>query len=619
VIQTTYQVTVSGNTFTYTTGDSTDPNGTNTGHIASQLAAAINGVAGFTAVTNGNLVRITRADEVPFTFDASDTWGGQAMHIFCTQVNRYEELPRRFVEGPIIEIKGDPNSSSSSWYVTWKKDDSNSDGVWVETVKPYIQFALSPSNMPHELVRNADGTWTFRRSTWGERNVGDEESNPDPSFVGKTINDVVFHRNRLGILADESLVMSEAGGFFNFFATTGRAVLDSDPIDVSASGTKVTLLRHAIPYDRTLLILSDKQQFQLSNNDTLTPKNARLEPTSAFDMSSACRPAPMGKNCFLATERGAYTGVREYYVDANAAVSDAVDVSSHVPSFIPYRAFKMCAVPAQDMLLVLSLAQRNAIWVYNSLWQGEEKLQSAWHKWTFQENDVVLSVDSFGTDLALVISRPDGVYLEWMRVEDRPYSPVNFQICLDRWIGYGTCLYDSSVKKSFWTLPYPCTDPMQIVVVTKENEIGQVLDLEQVSEYVVAVKGDYRNQTVVIGVRFTQTVEYSKFYVADKKGAILDGRFMLRDMKVALAETGYCKARVLRGHGDVDEYVFPGKHLGGPRLILGTRPIITGDFNFPLMGEADDIRVQIVNDSALSSVIQNAEVTGAFAMQGRRL
>ena len=48
--------------------------------------------------------------------------------------------------------------------------------------------------------------------------------------------------------------MSRAGGFFDLHPETVTTVLDTDYIDIAVSHTKVATLRHAIPFDETLLI-----------------------------------------------------------------------------------------------------------------------------------------------------------------------------------------------------------------------------------------------------------------------------------------------------------------------------------------------------------------------------
>ena len=71
--------------------------------------------------------------------------------------------------------------------------------------------------MPHALVREADGSFTFKKLEWTERKVGDEDSNSLPSFVDYAISDIFFYRNRLGLLSGENVILSESDEYFNFW------------------------------------------------------------------------------------------------------------------------------------------------------------------------------------------------------------------------------------------------------------------------------------------------------------------------------------------------------------------------------------------------------------------
>ena len=142
------------------------------------------------------------------------------------------------------------------------------EGQWEETVEAGIQFKFDYSTMPHVLIRQADGNFRFARvdgdtytisgtdytlPKWGERTVGDLDSAPNPSFIGSKINNVFFFRNRLGFLADDNVVLSRAAEFFNFFPETVLSVIDSEPIDVAASHTKVAILRTAVTVEQELV------------------------------------------------------------------------------------------------------------------------------------------------------------------------------------------------------------------------------------------------------------------------------------------------------------------------------------------------------------------------------
>ena len=108
-------------------------------------------------------------------------------------------------------------------------------GVWEETNAPGITYQLDELTMPHQLVRQSDGSFTFEPVVWEDRTVGDDKTNPLPSFIGEKITSIFFYRNRLGLLSNESVILSRAGDYFNFFATTAQTVTADDPIDVTAT------------------------------------------------------------------------------------------------------------------------------------------------------------------------------------------------------------------------------------------------------------------------------------------------------------------------------------------------------------------------------------------------
>ena len=168
--------------------------------------------------------------------------------------NQFSQLPTSGVTiGDIYKIIGDPSNEFDEYYVKA----TSTGGDYEETVKPGITYQLDNTTMPHTLTLSS-GAFTFDKATYDDRTVGDEDSAPNPSFVGQTINGVFFHKNRLGFISDENVIFSRAGDFFNFFTSTVTALLDDSPIDVTVSHTSVSILKKVIPYNESLLFFSDK-------------------------------------------------------------------------------------------------------------------------------------------------------------------------------------------------------------------------------------------------------------------------------------------------------------------------------------------------------------------------
>jgi hypothetical protein len=618
VAKTRYFVALGGVSYSYET---TDITGFKTEDITTGLRTAINAGGTFTATQYGNLLAIIKNDHADFIASTTDSYADNAMFGFKDTVARYEELPRRFIVGPVIEVKG-TNGSNDSYFVTWQQRDGNADGVWVETTKLNIETDIWPDGMPWQLTRNADSTWTFSKVVWDIRKVGDDNSNPVPSFIGSPISDIFFFRNRLGFLAGESIVMSEAGNYFNFFGTTARTDVDSDPIDVSASTTQVTLLRHALPFEKSMLIFSDQHQFQLSSGDILSGRTARLDPTTAYAVSSACRPTLLGKNVLFPTERGSATAIREYYFDASATTSDAADTTAHVPSYVPSGVFRMSTAPTEDMLFVQSTLERNVLWVYNSYWNGEEKVQSAWHKWVFDPADVIVSADVFGTTLAMIVKRADGVFLDWIELEEHPYSPAPYPLCLDRWVGYATGVYSPAQDRTFWTLPYkvPVNAAVRVITCNEAKQAGQGLIASAPwLGNIASIPGNHTNTTVVIGLEYDAWFRLSEqFYRDPQDKPVANARMQMRDLILDFADTGYFEVTVQPTGREAGRYVYSGKRLGLAALQLGVAHIGDGSFKVPLMARSDEVVIECHNRTHLPCVFMSAEWQANVAMQAQR-
>ena len=87
-------------------------------------------------------------------------------------------------------------SEEDDYYLKFEGQNGNDgNGSWTECAKPGITTTLT--NMPLVIQRTATTTFTVKQFTYGERDVGDDFTNPMPSFVGKRINKVLFFRNRL--------------------------------------------------------------------------------------------------------------------------------------------------------------------------------------------------------------------------------------------------------------------------------------------------------------------------------------------------------------------------------------------------------------------------------------
>ncbi|NDE15494.1 phage tail protein, partial [bacterium] len=324
----TYRITINGTVAAdFTTPDgSTASHGTQiaTDYIADQLLTDLiaNGYnTSPWAVGRYHSAIYIRNTSTDFTLGVEDGYAGRAMKDCKGKVQKFSDLPLFGPDGVVFEISGTEDTGFDNYWVRFEKaNNANTSGVWKETTKPGSILGLNAATMPHILRRNVDGTFTFLPWTWGDRKCGDDvDTVPNPSFVGQTIADIFFHRNRLGLLTSENTVMSEAGVFGNFFRTTLTALLDTDPIDVAASHTKVSLLNHAVPYQDVLLLFSDKTQFRLAGNELLTPKTVNIRPLTELSNTPTVKPVVAASSVYFASENDEWCNLYEYFIDKPAA------------------------------------------------------------------------------------------------------------------------------------------------------------------------------------------------------------------------------------------------------------------------------------------------------------
>jgi hypothetical protein len=555
------------------------------------------------------IIKVVKNTGAINSFSCKDTYGNFAIRCLNAGVQRYAELPAKFEDNFVVTINGDPESYQSVYYVKFV----TAKNTWVETSKPGTAYAIDPSTMPHKLVRNADGTFTFGQITWDGREVGDPAVSENPSFIGRKISDVFFFRNRLGFLADENVIFSKAGEFFNFFPSTVTQVLDTDPVDAAVSHIKVSNLRHAIPFNKNLVLFSDLTQFMVTANDLLTPKTVAIHQTTEFECSRLAKPVALGSNVYFAVEKTGYTGIREYYVMPYQQTYDADDVTAHVPRYLPGAVFKLVASTNEDTLFALSLKERSTVYVYKFYWKGEEKIQSSWSKWKLDPADIILSMELIGTKLFLLIQRTDGLYLEYIDLQvGLLEDDLPILVCLDRKVKQ-TGSYNASANTTTWTLPYSETNVQLIyngapVTVTRPNATTLV------------ALGNYSAKAAYIGRPYTFRYRFSAQYVKDQgNNSIAQAELKLRVFKVFYTNTGYFRAEVTPKARDTFKYPFTAKLLGDVSATLGSVSVDSGVFAFPVLTDAATGKVDLVNDSYLPCFFQSAEWEGFFSLRSQRM
>jgi hypothetical protein len=567
-------------------------------------------IPGISYTQYGNVIHIYATDGNDFNIETEDSRGDTHIFAFKDTAPDFKKLPPNGADGFVIKIAGDNNKGQDDYYVELQKDGTGGQ-VWKETLAPNISIGLDASTLPHQLVSEANGTFTFQQATYKERKVGDDDTNPQPSFIGLPLNDIFFHRNRLGFLADENIILGEAGEFdeFNYYKRTTLTLLDSDPIDVAVSNNKVSILKHAVPFNESLLLFSDLTQFRLTADDLLTPETVAIDVTTQFEASLDAKPVGAGRYVFFGIKRGKWAGVREYFVDVSAEVDDAADITAHVPNYLPGTINKMEASTNEDMLLLVTEDDPNAIYAYSYYWQGTDKLQSSWSRWTFEGKILNISFNKSDIDILVEYTNTDGsktVTLERMNLStDKAVelTQMNHAVLLDR-----RQIWDSS--NSISTLNTPANSAGVQYVTDK----GKLVTQAQAQAHVTG------GGTVFVGTPYTFRYQFSEQVMkGNNNEPMSSGRLQLRNMTVVYSKTGYFETKVTPSTRTTSTNKFNARLIGSANNVIGQAALETGLFRFPVLSKAGEVEIEIQSDSYFPCVFQSAEWEGFFVMRSRRI
>ena len=586
----TYTIWVNGAQIaTYTTpngSSSSDTNKIDTSYIVEQLATAVR-ASGWTCDTGDSWLHIAGTIT---SIATKDGFNNQAMIGITTAVQRFALLPSTAPSNYCVKIKGDPNGDDAgSYYVKYNATDK----VWEECCKPTIQIGIDAATMPHALIRNADGSFTFKQCDWIKRKVGDDDSNPLPSFIGAAINDVFFFRNRLGFASGENLIMSESAEYFNMWMTTANDLLDTDCIDIPASSARINILKYVVAFNGDLYAFSDDSQFILRVDTVLSPKNVSLPEVTSFNSSPDCRPVVSGKNMYFAAERSEYTSIKEYYTVQDVSdIKNAQDITAHIPSYIPNGVYQIISNTSENLLFFLTAGDTKSIYMYKYCFMDEKRIQASWSRW--EVNGIIYGGFFIASTFYMVVKRGTALLLEAINFtyNTTDYDEESYRVYLDMKKVATTAVYDSSYERTRFNIlaEYAITNTDFIPCLGVVTASGAYLLVDKAdiqSDGYFYLTGNHVGTNVLIGLPYTFKATLSTFYIKkqDSSGgtqALTNGRLQIRKLKVNYSRTGGFIVKVNNAHNKTYTYQMTARNIGTQSAKLGIIQDATGTFTCPI-------------------------------------
>ena len=472
------------------------------------------------------------------------------MRCFQASVNDVQNLPNQCKHGYIVKISNSRMSDEDDYYLRFDGA-NNRDGVgsWSECAKAGIAKTLT--NMPLVIQRTATTTFTVKQFTYQDRRVGDDTTNPMPSFVGARINKVLFFRNRLALLSGENVITSRPGtlGTPDFFAETALTVSASDPVDISAASMFPSELFDGIETNTGLVVFSTNQQFLLASDDTVfNPDTAKLRSISTFNYNETLPPISLGTTIAYVDNSGKFSRFNEMANIRREGEPAIVEVTKVVPTLLP-KDIDLLTNSRENSVILLGKTGSDEIFGYKYFQVSEKRQQAAWFKWKLNNpliyhfiiNDEYFFLDSdyYLQSIKLVQTETDPSIVQ---------DTVDFLLHVDNYttvsggsFSAATNLTTFSSVSWLSTVTTPNHDLVVIDTNTNSARVGRYAK-PTVSGTNFTLPGDWSSATLTIGYIYPYEVKFPTFYATRQEGqnnrADINSSLVLHRLKFHFGKIG---------------------------------------------------------------------------------
>lgn len=648
-----YRISMNGSTI----GMYRPPNGSEapmvnfirTTHIAQRLFEAMTGAAGnvdaidgagsylqrtgalasgYTVTRFEDCIHIRKNTAGEFTLSASDDAGNVNLKTMTDSVPDTADLPRIAPHGYLARVatETDPEEDLFLEFILENNTSPSigagfgNPGFWQETTSAAVDWEIDKTTMPHILEYDPDdNSFVFRQGDWKNRTVGTEVSNPNPSFIGNAIQDVSTFQSRLVFLAGSYVIMSRTNRYEDFWMGSAGQLVDSDPIDISSTAVEASTMLAAIPHNRDLVVFSQKGQFVVFGRSALTPANATLVLTTAFEAELSAKPVPSGRNVFFATNYGRYTGIREFYTEGGTDINDTRPITQHIKEYITGRVSRMTASSNYDTLLVQTMQDRNKVYVYQYIWNDNDKIQSAWSTWLLPHESVYMFFDE---ELIYFVLRQDGEhFLYRMSLDVYEADGVSYPIFLDSRFDVPDCY-------TAFVLPYDRMHNQTLLAVQGEGcpNPGMRVPIQSVvwdaveEYYVVTLRTSMMGGNVIVGIPYMSKYVPTMPLVKDEDGVVMaTGKLRVKHFICSLNQTGDINGRMLSKYGDGEVVEYEARVVGDVGNIIGETPLSDEAFVMPFREQTDRAEFELFTDLHLPMTLLDIEWVGQYNKRGRRI
>ena len=485
--------------------------------------------------TNSDITTIGTGLHIKKTtaFNAS-TPVGELLNVVAGKVNDVGDLPTQCKHGMVVEVVNSVADEDNHYVKFFGNNDKDGEGTWEECAKPGRTIRLKRSKMPVLLIRTADGNFRlteldgsnytisgtqYSAPQWDDALVGDDVTNPEPSFIGKSISKLLFFRNRFSILADENIVMSRPGDFTNFFAKSAIQLIASDPIDIAASSEYPAVLYDGIQTNTGLILFSKNQQFMLTtDSDVFSPTTAKINALSTYNFNFATNPISLGTTIGFLDNAGKFSRFFEMSQLQREGEPEIIEQSAVVSKLFE-QDLKLISNSRENSVVFFSEEGTSTLYGYRYFDNIRERKMAAWFKWTVTGTIVFHCMQD---DNLFVVVRNNGKeqLLKYaIKMDSNTLAIAENRVHLDHLMSTSGWTYNATTGKSTKAKPTGLESTNQLAAydVDAGNNLGR-FGLITINGSNLELDGDWSGETFLIGYQYTMEVTLPTIYVTRQEG-----------------------------------------------------------------------------------------------------
>jgi hypothetical protein len=488
----------------------------------------------------GNGIYIKR--DVDTVFNIS-TPVGELLNVFTNEIKDIAELPSQCKHGYVVKI-ANSEADEDDYYVKFigkqKADGTylDGDGVWEECPQPGVKTTFDATTMPIQLVRSSATEFTVSTIDWDPRQVGDTTTVPEPSFIGKTIHNLLFYRNRLIMLSDENVILSRPGDFFNFWPKSAITYTATDVIDLSVSSEYPAIVYDGISVNAGIVLFTPNKQFMLTtDSDVLSPLTAKINSVANYNFNYTTNPFSLGTSVGFLDNAGANSKFFEMASVLREGEPVIVDQSKQVPNLLP-KDLTLVADSRENSIILFGTKGKDTVYGYRYFNTTNQRVQASWFKWKFSgdvqyhcmlddayflvirngSGDVIQRIDiaSDPDDITSSITADDVKY----RIHLDNYSFVRAPVSYDEDTDLTTITLPNGYNSGNTLAAYYATDDIE-TRRKDPDELGAYAIATQVTGDTFTLPGDFTTG-FYLGYLFDMEVKLPNIYVQQPLG---DGNF----------------------------------------------------------------------------------------------